>query len=642
MLNISHENGHLLSFFLGPVQSFITAARSVRDLWTGSYLLSWLTVHAMKPVHQLVEQDRAAIISPSIEGNPLLWVIGDRKGPAPAGITTPCLPNNFKAWLAPEEDAADIAVKCVRECRRAWSNISEAVKSAILKKLDEQRNTFQVDINGQKVDLLEVSRASMWGEESVWKKQVESFFEIRAVVLNLKDLDPARSSSLLGPETQEPWSQRLGILAGIMDAQKSVRHVPAYQLEGEVAQKCTLLGSYEQMGPAQLDESRKFWEEVSGVVRIGGTKTSKNERLCAISLVKRFAWAAYLSRKEVLDLDPRKLRFADTATAAAELWLRAEPPLPYQSIRQRFEDWSGHWIHWTRPDQDRDEPCPDEIWAEIEPVLRKKRQRLGRPPTYYAILMFDADNLGVILRDADQSLTLKVSRALTRYALEQVRDVVEKHGGELIYSGGDDTLAIVPAETVIACARQLNDQYRRNWEKEVNHRNGEATTSAGVAVVHYKEDLRFALNQARAAEHRAKESGRDALGLCICRRSGEHTTVVMDWKHTQDFQDLVEHYRNTKISDRWAYRMREDLPTLGKIPWDAVQKEIDRQLARLEAANREERDGFIKTVRGLREGYHGEMHRRGAKRERIGEEVVADLVVLFQSASFMVRGRDEG
>ena len=40
----------LLSFFLGPVQPFIASARSVRDLWSGSFLHSWLTRSATSPV----------------------------------------------------------------------------------------------------------------------------------------------------------------------------------------------------------------------------------------------------------------------------------------------------------------------------------------------------------------------------------------------------------------------------------------------------------------------------------------------------------------------------------------------------------------------------------------------------------------
>lgn len=37
-----------LKFQLGPVQEFIAEARSIRDLWSGSYLLSWLMAAGMK------------------------------------------------------------------------------------------------------------------------------------------------------------------------------------------------------------------------------------------------------------------------------------------------------------------------------------------------------------------------------------------------------------------------------------------------------------------------------------------------------------------------------------------------------------------------------------------------------------------
>lgn len=38
----------LLKFQIGPVQDFIAAARSTRDLWSGSYLLSWLVAAGIK------------------------------------------------------------------------------------------------------------------------------------------------------------------------------------------------------------------------------------------------------------------------------------------------------------------------------------------------------------------------------------------------------------------------------------------------------------------------------------------------------------------------------------------------------------------------------------------------------------------
>ena len=57
----------LLLFQLGPVQDFIAQARSTRDLWSGSYLLSWLIAHAMKAVTDQVGPD--AVIFPSLRGN---------------------------------------------------------------------------------------------------------------------------------------------------------------------------------------------------------------------------------------------------------------------------------------------------------------------------------------------------------------------------------------------------------------------------------------------------------------------------------------------------------------------------------------------------------------------------------------------
>ena len=51
------EGAAYLCFALGPVQPFIRAARSVRDLWSGSALLSWLAFQAMSPVIEKLGAD---------------------------------------------------------------------------------------------------------------------------------------------------------------------------------------------------------------------------------------------------------------------------------------------------------------------------------------------------------------------------------------------------------------------------------------------------------------------------------------------------------------------------------------------------------------------------------------------------------
>lgn len=46
-------NRHVVIFTIGPVQSFIASARRTEDLWSGSYILSYLAREAMKALYQM-------------------------------------------------------------------------------------------------------------------------------------------------------------------------------------------------------------------------------------------------------------------------------------------------------------------------------------------------------------------------------------------------------------------------------------------------------------------------------------------------------------------------------------------------------------------------------------------------------------
>ena len=52
-----------LHFTLGPVQSFVGQARRTRDYWAGSFILAYLTGHAMAAV-----LEKGKIIYPSVMG----------------------------------------------------------------------------------------------------------------------------------------------------------------------------------------------------------------------------------------------------------------------------------------------------------------------------------------------------------------------------------------------------------------------------------------------------------------------------------------------------------------------------------------------------------------------------------------------
>ena len=64
------NNPAFLIFQLGPVQSFIAQARTTRDLWAGSYILSYLNAKAMHLVADKYGPDH--IIFPQLKGNPII------------------------------------------------------------------------------------------------------------------------------------------------------------------------------------------------------------------------------------------------------------------------------------------------------------------------------------------------------------------------------------------------------------------------------------------------------------------------------------------------------------------------------------------------------------------------------------------
>jgi CRISPR-associated protein Cmr2 len=630
-IGAAHDDQALLKFFLGPVQPFIAGARTVRDLWTGSYLLSWLTFAAMRPILKTEGLGVGAFVSPSLEGNPLLWTLAPR-GNRPAGITTPCLPNNFTALIPPGHDAQDLAGECVRECDKEWLAICQEVRKAIGQDLQAHASDFRASLDGRTVDLA-ADWARLWVTDAPEQSQITSFFEVRAVVLPAGQPDAALRKRLLEPERTHDWLARMDVLAGLMDARKAVRHVPPYRPTGNVPQKCSLLGTYEQMGPAELAESRAFWDRFAEHVRIEGERTRANERLCAISLVKRFAWPAFLAGK--LRHGVKDLSYSDTATLAAAAWLPPPAEMPEEGLDwRRLRRWSGQWLHWIRPDQDESEKCPRKVWD----FLQERKHARGKPPAYYAILMVDADRLGEKLQEAPgPGRSRTISAALTHFALHVVPKVVEDHAGELIYAGGDDLLALLPTAEAIACARRAQEEYERNWAERVG---GQATVSGGLAVVHYKEDLRFALQQARDAEHAAKRAGRNALALTVCRRSGEHTTAVLGWQQAGAFQEIVGHF----VRDRWAYKLRAELTTLQGLPWAAVEAEVGRLLSRLEGIDEKTGAAFQQAVKRFLVAYHKDMtdqDRSGDKLRRRSEaDALADFVILCQAASFFARGRE--
>ncbi|NOZ70133.1 MAG: type III-B CRISPR-associated protein Cas10/Cmr2 [Deferribacteres bacterium] len=244
-----------------------------------------------------------------------------------------------------------------------------------------------------------------------------------------------------------------------------------------------------------------------------------------------------------------------------------------------------------------------------EDKKRAVKELLGDPlETYYALIMMDGDRMGEWVsganpeqlpryRDILHSITenllddkfhndmdiqnfLKakrpntparhqaISRALNYFSMNLARIVVEEiFTGKLIYSGGDDLLAMVSVHDLPGLMLALRSLYsgvmldsEEKWKmltkRETEYislyfRDGyallseykdkkslyatmgpKATASIGAVVAHHKSPLSRVLRSLREAEQTAKRSGgRDAFCLRIEKRSGGTSQLVGRWWH---------------------------------------------------------------------------------------------------------------
>lgn len=170
-----------------------------------------------------------------------------------------------------------------------------------------------------------------------------------------------------------------------------------------------------------------------------------------------------------------------------------------------------------------------------------------------------------------------------------------------------------------------------------------------MAVVHYKEDLRFALAQAHHAEKAAKDAGRDALEIIVCRRSGEHASALCPWTFAPTVESWVkaflpEENGSPGASDRWLYHLRQELETLKALPIEAMRAELRRQLGRADKATHERLsvDGMAKAYDEYRASKRpADDDQPPDSRFRDEADALTQFLTLCQSASFLARGRDE-
>ncbi len=505
-------NTHL-SFSIGPVQTFVAQARRTRDLWAGSWLLSYLA--------------ECALVAAEHAGGEA--VIPHRATPKiMTSQQTPVggIPNRFEVRFS-GDDARDVAnsaaAKAERAFNDAWSQIADAVWKQYVAPAASQGNNTQ----------------------AIWQRQVDNFWELGWVI----------------GEADE--NTTIGHLAA---ARKQFRNVA---VADEPGVKCSLMPTLQELsGHLYKPKQDAFWKAFRSI--ISTHDLGESERLCAIALIKRLfphviqdatgatftdeqrfwpstafvaatPWlkqvdgnADWKAKAETFQTATIKAGYRNSEQLAANAigipWASADGPIWFTSAIRNDEP--GVETVGAKPSSDqkskRDATVADLV-GKLKDVYRKPNSELSIGPVpFYAMLLMDGDEMGQLL--AALKTPTKLSKCLNDFS-GGVNDVVRQHEGRTVYAGGDDVLAILPANDALTVATLLRDQYQQAFAKEEVPKDV-ATISAAVVFAHWKYPLRLTL---RTAHHLlddiAKDrTGRDAVAIGTILSGGLNAAWAVPWE----------------------------------------------------------------------------------------------------------------
>ena len=538
----------MLMFTIGPVQSFIEAARKTEDLWMGSYILSYLVATAMDKV----QGDDIEIIYPAIESqSPFdFWKQQD--------FATPSFPNLFLAIGNGVEVSQDALVERAKAAESSVTTGFELMAKHVFDKAFEETGEWR----GTYV-------------EKVFERQIPDFFDVYWVI-----------TEETGADYGDWYTHTASSLAAIKNCRE-------FEQTRELGRKCSLDGTREILHLKQdepVQEAMKWWEDFA---KRAPKYCSPREALCAVSLTKRMGRQFLETQSEFSnDFSRNTLSFPSTsevATAdfkerlpcnidALEVYtefvkavkkLKTSdnkavdiPPIqPLPKVGNLLWNIDGEWLYeenWNESYLRRYyNICAEKESGQIQ-ICRQFRRKLVQllecePKRYYAAIALDADKMGEKIRSAkSQEDHKKYSNLLIQYT-KDARQIVERdYLGKLTYAGGDDILALANLKDLLPMLRKLREKFP-NF----------TTASAGVCIAHNKMPIGDVFQQARRLEKAAKqEGGRDALGIALYKRSGNISQMVTKWKHGElevlaIGEELVELLRDDEISKRFLYGFRE-------------------------------------------------------------------------------------
>lgn len=496
---------------IGPVQSYVSAARRTQDLRTASQALSLLS--------------QAAI---SMAGSLDCEVIYPQNRSLFEGV-----PNRM-VLLAPVSQGASTAKQIYETIETTRNMLSSRVQ-----------RYFESKLGGATYD------------SALWTAQVKDWLEVYWVTVPWDG-------------EEDTYKQRFGEAGLGLDGRKSLRGYPKAVEKNET---CSLCGIRSTLG------GKDFWNRLNIPKRL----IRPQERLCAVCTIKRIL--------PVLPASPLPSEgFLSTASIASA---------SYRSEIERFSgdaiidangkilkgiilklglDFNGEGALYY-PDFYQESRIKKETDIDPDPIdleaartalfeINKRLVDIGasnpHANPYYAILLMDGDHMGKLLDGVrKRNDHVKISQALSELS-DLSKGIVENKHGQVVFSGGDDLLALLPVNSVLTAAEMIQSAFRKKLEEKGFPG---MSMSAGVAVAHYSAPMQNTIRTAREAENVAKTvCDRDALVLHVAKRSGEIRHVAVKWRSSaglstplDQIEELINGIADENVSGKLAYDVWEEM-----------------------------------------------------------------------------------
>ncbi|PKN90897.1 MAG: type III-B CRISPR-associated protein Cas10/Cmr2 [Chloroflexi bacterium HGW-Chloroflexi-6] len=557
---------------IGPVQDFIATARRSRDLWYGSWMLSELAKAVALGIAS--QEGLDALIFPAPED---LGRLGDIQ--------------------------YSVANKVVALIKTSPKNIEKLLQDKIASRLQMLKTDAYENIHGDfKRDLADLQIADL----------VEKYWVA------------------IPCETDAEYPSARAAGEALLAARKNTRNFNPFP--GAALPKSSLDGGRECVIPVSAypkngnDLTRE--QKIKDLYRHYHARPG--ERLSGVDLLKRLGML-----KSELDTS-----FPSTSHMAALPFINGVGPEKYETLRALISNAFAS-EGWDIPETDGALLYESRISDWIPAGTVQDRLRLSlvkalndqvgslRPSPYYALFVADGDGMGKIIdAQTDPKTHQTLSQKLSKFAVD-VPLVIQKHEGRAIYCGGDDILAYLPLHTALACATELEDDFRKKM-KEFKTDLAEPTLSAGLVIAHHLTPLSEVLEMLRAAEKIAKNkvAGKNGLAITLDKRSGPTRLIYDKWKLLNERLDLMIGFVvKNMISKGAAYELQEIKHTLGQtgIPAKGIADEALRVINR-----KNESGGGKKITDDVKAAFEKWLVNDGIQPDEIAQELI--IAALFADA----------